>query len=269
METKNNTIQEIIEELYNQNINFIKENKEITGKLSILYPENMDYPSKMYKTTIEKNFKKYLHNVNISLISVTNKNVIQKIIEEKDTNGMLIINSANYDDEVFSSIPQKIDLDKLSSRYLITKNPEELPVTAFGIFKILEKIRNNDENFIVTLIGNGLTVNSHLNAFLLKHKKYSPFLISSAMPLEHDVATKVIIFSDVIISATGKAEILRGYRFFNKKIISPTIVEKKGIFYSDVSQSIYNIVDTNKVLGGIGKLTNSELLVRFINLVKH
>lgn len=140
-----------------------------------------------------------------------------------------------------------------------------MPITAYGIFKILERLRNKKATLNVCLIGNGLTVNSHLQAFLLKHKNYNVAVVTRSLEETNSWYSNFISNADVIVSATGIPEFLDSYKFYGKLIISPTIVKnKKNEFCSDVSAFLKDKVDTNHVLGGIGKLTTSELLVRYI-----
>lgn len=269
-----NKIQSIIDEIYKENLKFIKENDYICGALSIYYHEKQEDAANMYVSSLKKNFKKYLPNVKIKSWCVKNENLpfLEYTIKEDNSNGIIIMNPLtenNNDDKYYSIISETSDLDKLSSKYLLTKKSSELPITAYGIFKILERLRNKKATLNVCLIGNGLTVNSHLQAFLLKHPNYNVAVVTRSLKETNSWYSNFISNADVIVSATGIPEFLNSYRFYGKLIISPTIVKnKENIFCSDVSAFLKDKVDTNKVLGGIGKLTTSELIVRYIKQFK-
>ncbi|CAL7870928.1 bifunctional 5,10-methylenetetrahydrofolate dehydrogenase/5,10-methenyltetrahydrofolate cyclohydrolase [Fusobacterium necrophorum subsp. funduliforme] len=265
-----NKIQTIIDEIYEENLKFIQKNNYVCGTLSIYYHKKQKEAANMYVSSLKKNFKKYLPNVTLKPCCVKNENLpfLEYTIKEDSSNGIIIMNPLtenNNDDKYYSAIPETSDLDKLSSKYLLTKKEEELPITAYGIFKILERLRNKKATLNVCLIGNGLTVNSHLQAFLLKHKNYNVAVVTRSLEETNNWYSNFISNADVIVSATGIPEFLDSYKFYGKLIISPTIVKnKKNEFCSDVSAFLKDKVDTNNVLGGIGKLTTSELLVRYI-----
>lgn len=277
-------VQEIIDKLIERNYNFIKKNLTYTkgASLTILIPDTARDISKLYVNNIKKNFKEFLPEVKIDIENCYYMNLPKALKTTVDlcisrnSRGLIIMSPFQPKDEdyftqynieqILNRIPKALDLDRLSNKYKGLLKDKYLPITSYGIWEILQEIKGNIENLNVCLVGNGLTVNSHLNNFLLRQKGYQVFNVKRDTPDE--LKRNIYKICDVIIGATGEPEMLKEEELKGKMVITTCISKKGNIFVSELAEELRNSVDTNDVLGGIGKLTMSTLLCRFINNCK-
>ena len=205
----------------------------------------------------------------------------QGLETEKEINGLIFI-QPSITNSFYSDYS---DLDKLSKE--IPDNRNLLPITSTVILEIIEKYieSNNIENPNILLIGNGLTVNKKLNLYLQSEKNnWNTYLIKKNFKTsknkknldedgniyeEMNLEDHLFYEADIIVSATGIPESLKN-DYISGAVISPTILyntslgEGNEYWCSDLDNDLRNRIDTNNVLGSIGKLNILELILRFL-----
>ncbi|MGL4998367.1 MAG: tetrahydrofolate dehydrogenase/cyclohydrolase catalytic domain-containing protein, partial [Cetobacterium sp.] len=160
-------------------------------------------------------------------------------------------------------VDEKKDIDRLHSKWFYNVDYNNLPLTAKGIYEILNELKTEGKNLL--FIGNGPTVNQRLFLKMFSEGKYDCRITNSKTP---EKSTKELIeWSDVIIASTGIAEWIdcKG-----KYIISPTINKgENGDIRSELKSDLRDSNNVHKIIGGIGKLTTSALLKRAYEDAKH
>ncbi|MGL6132353.1 MAG: tetrahydrofolate dehydrogenase/cyclohydrolase catalytic domain-containing protein [Fusobacteriaceae bacterium] len=176
------------------------------------------------------------------------------------------------------------DVDRLSSHYAYNMELDNLPITSKVMFNILQSldliIRDSMQDYKydgisdtpILLIGNGLTTNKRLFMKLVD-LGYNVKIHNSKTNnhIRHDD----LIFSRIIISATGLVESLSLYNNIHRDVfvISPTIgrnAEGKGV--TDLNKAVPGKNDTfletihhHNTYGKIGRMTVYTMMKRVID----
>lgn len=260
-------LQKLIEKEESKNLykvnNYITLCEEINKfpEVAIVKTNLSDEPSERY-TKAKKNHltsnkcKAHIYeaNTNNELISLIHRlnldeNITGIIIQAPFGKGITMETQ-----EVFDLVSPEKDIDRLHSKWYYDKNPKNLPLTAYGIYKILYQYPKFNK---ILFYGNGLTTNKRLFLHMFDKGDYDCRIINSKTPIKSK--NELITWSDIIVAATGVPEILECR---DKIVISPTIHKSDNGFRSDLKQECKEFNLTHKVIGGIGKLTTSQLLVR-------
>lgn len=259
-------LQEIIEKIYIKNMQkleiYLKQNKK--PKIAIINTNLKDEPTQRY---IRNKIKK-CNEYNISTIVVEPKNreelisEITKLNQDNSVTSIILqyplssnIISKNTQ-EFFDLIDPVKDIDKLNSCWYYSKNPEDLPLTSNAIYEMIKELKHNK----VLFYGNGITTNRRLFLKMFDEGQKDCRIINSKTPMNSK--KELIEWSEIIVSAIGKKDSLNCE---NKIIICPSIIKNEdGTFSSDIVDPKKN--QTHKVIGGIGKLTVSKLLLRAYEL---
>lgn len=162
-----------------------------------------------------------------------------------------------YEKKLLCKIPLEKDIDRLNPFWFYDKDPNNLPLTAYGIFRMLEDIISNCDRKKVLFYGNGETTNRRLFPFVFDKGIVDTAIINSKTS-ENEVE-RLIDWADIIIAATGIPEILD---CSGKIVISPTIAKTENGFRGDLKEECRHLNETHSVIGAIGKLTVSELIRR-------
>lgn len=163
----------------------------------------------------------------------------------------------NQDQQVFDIINPEKDIDRLHSKWYYDKDIENLPLTAYAIRRVLNLIDSKKENRIL-FYGNGITTNKRLFLQMFDEGKFDCRIINSKTP-EHS-KKELIHWSDIIVSGIGKKDSLE---CIHKTIICPSIIKNEdGTFSSDLKDELRTENDINSVIGSIGKLTTTALMIR-------
>lgn len=163
--------------------------------------------------------------------------------------------------EVFDLVDNDKDVDRLRSNFYFDKDFNNLPITACGMYKIINKLPKGKK---VLFLGNGITTNRRLSLKMFDEGHFDCRIANSKTPKES--VEELINWSDIIVASTGVPEILKCE---NKIILSPTIVKVGDSIKSDLEDSCYEKNITHKKIGGIGKLTISELIKRVWEMYKY
>lgn len=158
--------------------------------------------------------------------------------------------------EVFDLVNPKKDIDRLHSKWYYNRNEKNLPLTALGIYKILKNFEKENKMNLL-FYGNGLTTNKRLFLKMFDEGKLDCRIMNSKTP-KYSV-DELVEWADIIVASTGIPEVLE---CSGKFIISPTIAKTENGMRSDLKHNCREVNYVHNILGGIGKLTTSELLVR-------
>ncbi|MGL6099133.1 MAG: tetrahydrofolate dehydrogenase/cyclohydrolase catalytic domain-containing protein [Fusobacteriaceae bacterium] len=258
-------LQEEIEKIFKENEKFSVEQSLECGKkpfVAIIKTNPNDEPSERYtkkKIELLENF-----GCKSKAFIVENDNELKKLINKLNMNDNVtsIIIQAPFgkgialeSQEIFDLVDLKKDIDRLSSKWYYNKNEKNLPLTANGIYEVIN--RNFKIGTKILFYGNGLTTNKRLFLKMFDEGKYDCRIINSKTPKASK--NDAIEWSNVIVSSTGIPGILECE---NKYVISPTIAKTEEGFRGDLKHELRDLNKVHKVLGGIGKLTTSTLVRR-------
>lgn len=157
--------------------------------------------------------------------------------------------------DVFDLVVPEKDIDRLHSKWYYDKNEINLPLTALGIYRLIEKQFSSGKRIL--FYGNGLTTNKRLFLKMFDEGIHDCRIANSKTP--DDSVKELIEWADIIVSATGIPEILECE---GKHVISPTIAKTEDGFRGDLKHDLRDKNHVHNVLGGIGKLTTSMLIRR-------
>lgn len=260
-----NNIQKKIEEVYETNIRKIeiyKEKNKIHPKIAIINTNLEDEPSQRYIRNKKKKCEQY--GIEVEIYEPENEERTLKLIEvlnnSKDVTSIIIQYPFGFKcqnkEVIFSSIKKEKDIDRLGAiHYEDLKN--SLPLTADGIYQVVNKLGLKDKTKIL-FNGNGMTTNKRLFPLMFDEGKFDCRIINSKTPKES--VNELIEWSDVIISGIGKKDSLECK---DKIVICPSIIKNSdGTFSSDLKDELREYNTTHKVIGSIGLLTTSNLLLR-------
>lgn len=178
-----------------------------------------------------------------------------------------------YTQYILNLIKPEKDIDRLSSVYTQTKEVEDLPITSKGLYNIFEGLYKNSDilkakyhnikEVEVALVGNGLTTNKRLLAFMQEFGMNVRVINSKTTAR---VRKEILHNAAVIISAVGVAGHLKieSSKHSSLYIISPTIDNKKTDF--DISEHTESNLDIDvhhhNTYGKLGRLTVVNLVCR-------
>lgn len=157
--------------------------------------------------------------------------------------------------DVFDLVDPKKDIDRLHSKWYYDKKETNLPLTALGIYRLIQKQFSRGKKIL--FYGNGLTTNKRLYLKMFDEGTHDCRIANSKTP--NDSIKELIEWADIIVSATGIPEILECE---GKHVISPTIAKTENGFRGDLKHELRDKNHVHNVLGGIGKLTTSMLVRR-------
>lgn len=266
-------IQKIIDRIYSDNIGktekYQKEGK-LKPKVAIIMTSDNE-ASKIYVNSKTKKQKEYgIDNVIVYFDSnligeeleielrakikeLNNDETITSIILQLPLHKSIV----GKTQEMLNLISHKKDVDRLSSIWSFCKESKNLPLTAFGIYKVIEKLSKTNHIGKVLFLGNGITTNRSLFPFMFNEGKFECSIVNSKT--SGMTKEKLIKQAELIIAATGIPESLE---CIGKYIISPTIAKTENGHKSDLKDYYRRFNNVHKVLNGIGKLTVSEMLLR-------
>lgn len=229
-------------------------------QVAIIKTNPKDEPSERY-TKIKKE-KMENHKIIPHIFEAETNEQLLKIVDELNNNenitGIIIQfpfgpGITMETQEVFDLVNPKKDIDRLHSKWYYNRSENNLPLTALGMYKLLK----NFEDKNVLFYGNGLTTNKRLFLKMFDEGRLDCRIVNSKTP-EHSVQ-ELVEWSEIIVISTGIPEILE---CAGKYIISPTIAKTENGMRSDLKHFCRPDNEVHNILGGIGKLTTSELLVR-------
>ncbi|MGL4987990.1 MAG: tetrahydrofolate dehydrogenase/cyclohydrolase catalytic domain-containing protein [Paraclostridium sp.] len=258
-------LQEKINELYEKNMSFSKENSELDERkpfVAIVKTNPDDEPSERYTKKKIELLNSYMCGAKaysasndeelIALLDHLNRNSLVTSIIVQAPLGKGITIKENV---VFDLIKPSKDIDRLHSMWYYDKNYKNLPLTACGIYELINNSFEKGKKIL--FYGNGLTTNKRLFLKMFDEGVYDCRIINSKTPKTSK--EELIEWSDIIVSSTGIPGILS---CTNKYVISPTIAKTEEGFRGDLAHEFRDSNNVHNVLGGIGKLTTSLLVKR-------
>lgn len=243
--------------------NYIAICEEKFPKVAIVKTNPNDEPSERY-TRIKK-AKMEDNKINACICIAESNDELIKIVNELNQDDTItgIIIQAPFGpgitmkaQDVFDLVNPKKDIDRLHSKWYYDRDENNLPLTALGMYKILKNFEK-EEKMNLLFYGNGLTTNKRLFLKMFDEGKLDCRIANSKTP-EYSV-DELVEWSDIIVASTGIPEVLE---CSGKYIISPTIAKTENGMRSDLKHNCRECNKVHNILGGIGKLTTSELLVR-------
>lgn len=261
-------IQHLIEEIYQENlkkIESLKEDRKIKQPYIVILSSTDDEPSQRY---IRNKMKKCKDNgIKAEVKYPTSMESLKWMIEvannDPQVTGIIaqfpLASYVKNPQEVFDLISPVKDIDRLHSKYYYDKDPSNLPLTAEGLEKLLQKVSIGFpyECRRVLFIGNGMTTNKRLFLHMFDKGQFDCRIVNSKTP-KHSVK-ELIEWADIIVSGVGKENSLECK---GKIVISPTIIKTEDGFRSDLREELRGANVTHNVIGSIGKLTTSNLILR-------
>lgn len=253
-------LNKIIDELIKEDEEIIEKNKLKKGKKLIIIKSTNDEASQRY---IRNKVKKCTeNNIESEVIEVQNQIELCKKIEESNNDEEIKNIIVQYPipkgekdvQEIFNMIKPEKDIDKLNNCWCYDKNVKHLPITAFGIFRILSKIEKIKEKKIL-FIGNGLTTNRKLFLYMFD-QGYDCQIVNSKTPIER--LNSNIEWADILVIGTGKKEWLN---VSDKIVICPTIIKTEEGITSELKKECISKNITHNILGKIGKLTTNRIII--------
>lgn len=261
-------IQHLIEEIYEENL---KETEELKNDRSIKQPYIVilsttdDEPSRRYITNKMKKCKE--NDIKCDVKYPTSLESLKRMIEVANNDSQVtsiiaqfpLANYVTNYQEIFDMIKPEKDIDRLHSKFYYDKRSSNLPLTAEGLKKLLKKVSNKFpyECKRILFLGNGMTTNKRLFLHMFDKGEFDCRIANSKTP-KHSIK-ELIDWSDIIVSGIGKENSLECK---GKIVISPSIIKTENGFRSDLTEELRNANVTHKVIGSIGKLTTSNLILR-------
>ena len=268
---------EIAENILN-NIKKEVESYDVKPTLAVIIVGN-DPASKVYvKNKIKKSEFLGFNSILKELPENTTKeellDVIKNLNEDKNVNGILLqlplpkgLNEKDFLDEI-SPIKDVDGFTTYNSGKLFKgEKPYAVACTPKGIIKLLETKNINLEGKLAVVIGRSNIVGKPIAALLLQ---------KNATVIQAHSKTKnlpeILKLADIIISATGKEEFIKGDMVKKGAIIIDVGItrNKNGKLTGDVDfESVYNKVSyITPVPGGVGPMTIATLMENTLELYK-
>ena len=268
---------EIAENILN-NIKKEVESYDVKPTLAVIIVGN-DPASKVYvKNKIKKSEFLGFNSILKELPENTTKeellDVIKNLNEDKNVNGILLqlplpkgLNEKDFLDEI-SPIKDVDGFTTYNSGKLFKgEKPYAVACTPKGIIKLLETKNINLEGKLAVVIGRSNIVGKPIAALLLQ---------KNATVIQAHSKTKnlpeILKLADIIISATGKEEFIKGDMVKEGAIIIDVGItrNKNGKLTGDVDfESVYNKVSyITPVPGGVGPMTIATLMENTLELYK-
>ena len=268
---------EIAENILN-NIKKEVENFDVKPTLAVIIV-GCDPASKVYvKNKIKKSEFLGFNSILKELPENTTKeellDVIKNLNEDKNVNGILLqlplpkgLNEKDFLDEI-SPIKDVDGFTTYNSGKLFKgEKPYAVACTPKGIIKLLETKNINLEGKLAVVIGRSNIVGKPIAALLLQ---------KNATVIQAHSKTKnlpeILKLADVIISATGKEEFIKGDMVKEGAVIIDVGItrNKNGKLTGDVDfESVYNKVSyITPVPGGVGPMTIATLMENTLELYK-
>lgn len=265
-------LQELIEQQEKVNLGvargILEEFEDEEPIVAIINTNENDEPSRRYinskcKWLSEYNIKPIVHFVynDVQLVMKiqelnSDNRVLAIIVQDPFGDGITIPKQ-----EVFDLVDKDKDVDRLRSNFYFDKDYNNLPLTACGLYKVINKLEKRKK---VLFLGNGITTNRRLYLKMFDEGKFDCRIINSKTPKES--VEELIKWSDIIVASSGVPEILECE---GKIILSPSIIKTEDGIRSDLKEICYSKNFTHKKIGGIGKLTISELIRRVWEMYKY
>ena len=268
---------EIAESILN-NIKKEVENFDVKPTLAVIIVGN-DPASKVYvKNKIKKSeflgFNSILKELPEDIQKEELLDVIKNLNNDKNVNGILLqlplpkgLDEKDFLDEIF---PIK-DVDGFttynSGKLFKGEKPYSIACTPKGIIKLLETKNINLEGKVAVVVGRSNIVGKPVANLLLQ---------KNATVIQAHSKTKnlpeILKLADIIISATGKEEFIKGDMVKKGAIIIDVGItrNKNGKLTGDVDfESVYNKVSyITPVPGGVGPMTIATLMENTLELYK-
>lgn len=261
-------IQHLINEIYEENleqISKLENDRSIKQPYIVILSTTNDEPSQRYIMNKMKKCKE--HGIKAEVKYPTNLESLKWMIEianhdPKVTGIIAQFPLAKYVEkpqEIFDLINPIKDIDRLNSKFYYDKDASNLPLTSEGLEKLLLKVSSKFpyECKRVLFLGNGMTTNKRLFLHMFDKGQFDCRIANSKTP-KHSVK-ELIEWSDIIVSGIGKENSLECK---GKIVISPSIIKTEEGFRSDLKEELRTANLTHKVIGSIGKLTTSNLILR-------
>ncbi|MDC4183999.1 bifunctional 5,10-methylenetetrahydrofolate dehydrogenase/5,10-methenyltetrahydrofolate cyclohydrolase [Mycoplasma bradburyae] len=196
-------------------------------------------------------------------------------IKQYSPNGVLVqlpIKQTLNTDKIIDSIPIHLDVDAfLYKKFNDLQKTKVIPCVLNAVLELFEEYNLSFIDKKILLVGNGITSNQPIIDYFNEHN-ISFELVTKEN--SHELVSKTKT-ADIVISAVGKAKLLKDYEF------------KKGLIFIDIGIDKYFDLKQNKqivcgdfdyekikqvasygtpVPGGIGPLTIYSLVKNLINL---
>lgn len=240
----------------------------VKPRLAIINTNRDDEPTQRY---IRNKKKKCEHfGIAVDVFEPTSMDELTTLISKlnKDTAFTSIIMQYPFANwvtatvqETFDLVDPRKDVDRLHSCWYYNEKSSNLPLTSLGILKIIEELQRKKkikEGCKILFNGNGVTTNKRLFLKMFNDGVFDCRIVNSKTPKKS--VQELIDWADIIVSGVGKKDSLlcKG-----KIVICPTILKvSEKTFVSDLCFGLRKDNITHKVIGGIGKLTTSNLLCR-------
>lgn len=268
---------EIAENILN-NIKKEVENFDVKPTLAVIIVGN-DPASKVYvKNKIKKSeflgFNSILKELPEDIQKEELLDVIKNLNNDKNVNGILLqlplpngLDEKDFLDEI-SPIKDVDGFTTYNSGKLFKgEKPYSIACTPKGIIKLLETKNINLEGKVAVVVGRSNIVGKPIAALLLQ---------KNATVIQAHSKTKnlpeILKLADIIISATGKEEFIKGDMVKEGAIIIDVGItrNKNGKLTGDVDfESVYNKVSyITPVPGGVGPMTIATLMENTLELYK-
>lgn len=261
-------IQHLIEEIYEENLQEtekLKKDRNIKQPYIVILSTTDDEPSQRY---IRNKMKKCKDNgIKVEVKYPTSMESLTWMIEvannDPQVTGIIaqfpLASYIKNSQAIFDLISPAKDIDRLHSKFYYDKDSNNLPLTAEGLERLLQKVSSKFpyECKRVLFLGNGMTTNKRLFLHMFDKGQFDCRIANSKTP-KHSVK-ELIDWADIIVSGIGKENSLECK---GKIVISPSIIKTEDGFRSDLIEELRTANVTHKVIGSIGKLTTSNLILR-------
>lgn len=255
-------LQKLIDEIETENMEYVKNNSVGNPRIAIINTNLDDEASQRYIRNKVKKMNEFGIDVEIHCPNSRwdFETLIDSLNIRPEISGIIIQHpiskTIKIDTQVaFDLVNPHKDIDRLSSAFKESKNENHLPVTAHGIYKLIEKLPK--KRYRILFLGAGATTNKRLFDYMFQEGKHHCRILNSKnSEIERQ---SDINWAEIIVASTGRAEILR---CTDKIVISPSIIKTDKGFKSDISDLYRHLNLTHEVLKSIGKMTLSGILRR-------
>lgn len=266
-------LQRIIDNLEETNYTLLKAYQEVLGKdvkphLAIINTNRDDEPTQRYIRNKKKKCEDF--GIKVDVFEPTEMSELTKLIARLNVDSSVTSIIIQYPfanwvttsvQETFDMVNKYKDVDRLHSCWYYNKKNSNLPLTSLGMLEIVTQLYHKGKiqaGCKILFNGNGVTTNKRLFLKMFDEGLFDCRIINSKTPQKS--VEELIDWAEVIISGVGKKDSLSCK---GKIVICPTILKvSEKTFVSDLCFGLKKDNITHKVIGGIGKLTTSNLLCR-------
>jgi methylenetetrahydrofolate dehydrogenase (NADP+)/methenyltetrahydrofolate cyclohydrolase len=171
-------------------------------------------------------------------------------------------------------LPSHLNEKKITNTVIAKKdvdgfvpNSPFTPCTPLGVLTLLDKLNIDIKGKLITLVGYGKLVNKPLFPILSDMGATVCVCRSNTSP---EVLSRLCYISDIVISAVGKHNIIKGrYLNYRSIVIDCGINVINGKQYGDCTEGIYrDNYNVTPRIGGMGLMTRAALMMNVVRAWK-